>query len=312
MEVLSQCLVLERIPADAEPEPQAAAGEHVHLGGLLGRKRGLALRQDDDARHELDRPRACGDEPEQDERLVERLRGVVVPADDVVERDDVLEALVLGGRRELADRARVVADLVLREDDADVHDGHPVMCAPATTQLAECLRLRIACSSVQAWPPARLPDCRTPSKPLSMHWPARCARARGGRDAQRVQAAVRNRVAALTAAPAGQLAAADLARSLRVLDISMSEAGRLFGVSRSAVEQWLVRGVPGARLARAANLARIADILERNLKPERIAAVVREPARAYGTKSILDLVREGRDEQARAALEQAFDWSRTA
>jgi len=134
----------------------------------------------------------------------------------------------------------------------------------------------------------------------------------GGRDAQRVQAAVRNRVAALTAAPAGQLAAADLARSLRVLDISMSEAGRLFGVSRSAVEQWLVRGVPRARLARAANLARIADILERNLKPERIAAVVREPARAYGTKSILDLVREGRDEQARAALERAFDWSRTA
>ncbi len=134
----------------------------------------------------------------------------------------------------------------------------------------------------------------------------------GGRDAQRMQAAVRNRVAALTAAPAGQLAAADLARSLRVLDISMSEAGRLFGVSRSAVEQWLVRGVPRARLARAANLARIADILERNLKPERIAAVVREPARAYGTKSILDLVREGRDEQARAALEQAFDWSRTA
>jgi hypothetical protein len=134
----------------------------------------------------------------------------------------------------------------------------------------------------------------------------------GGRDAQRLQAAVRNRVAALTAAPAGQLAAADLARSLRVLDISMSEAGRLFGVSRSAVEQWLVRGVPRARLARAANLARIADIFERNLKPERIAAVVREPARAYGTKSILDLVREGRDEQARAALEQAFDWSRTA
>ena len=134
----------------------------------------------------------------------------------------------------------------------------------------------------------------------------------GGRDAQRVQAAVRNRVAALTAAPAGQLAAADLARSLRVLDISMSEAGRLFGVSRSAVEQWLVRGVPRARLARAANLARIADILERNLKPERIAAVVREPARAYGTKSILDLVREGRDEEARAALERAFDWSRTA
>lgn len=136
--------------------------------------------------------------------------------------------------------------------------------------------------------------------------------AAAGRDAQDVHAAVRKRVAALTAAPAGQLAAADLARALRVLDISLSEAGRLFGVSRSAVEQWLQRGVPPARLARAANLARIADILERNLKPERIAAVVREPAEAYGGKSLLDLVRDGRDDEARALLEQAFDWSRTA
>ena len=45
------------------------------------------------------------------------------------------------------------------------------------------------------------------------------ASAASGSDSQRVQAAVRNRVAALTAAPAGQLAAADLARALRVLDI---------------------------------------------------------------------------------------------
>ena len=138
------------------------------------------------------------------------------------------------------------------------------------------------------------------------------ASASSGREAQRVQATVRKRVAALTSAPAGQLAAADLARALRVLDVSTSEAGRLFGVSRSAVEQWLQRGVPAARLSRAANLARIADILERNLKPERIAAVVREPAAAYGGESILALVREGRDDEARALLEQAFDWSRTA
>jgi DNA-binding transcriptional ArsR family regulator len=138
------------------------------------------------------------------------------------------------------------------------------------------------------------------------------ASAATGRDAQRVQAAVRTRVAALTAAPAGQLAAADLARALRVLDVSVSEAGRLFGVSRSAVEQWLERGVPAARLSRAANLARMADILERNVKPERIAAVVREPAPAYGGRSLLALVGDGRDEEARALLEQAFDWSRTA
>ncbi len=80
-------------------EPQAAAGEHVDLGRLLRRERGLALREDDDARHELDLPRARREEAEEHERLVERLGGVVVLADDVVERDDVGEAGVLGRLR---------------------------------------------------------------------------------------------------------------------------------------------------------------------------------------------------------------------
>jgi len=117
--------------------------------------------------------------------------------------------------------------------------------------------------------------------------------------------------AALTAAPAGQLAAADLARALRVLDISLSEAGR--PVRRSRFRGRAVVGArrPAARLARAANLARIADILERNLKPARNPRGVREPAAAYAGASILELVRDGRDEEARALLEQAFDWSRT-
>ena len=75
---------------------------------------------------ELDRARARGEEAEEHERLVERLRGVVVLADDVVERDHVLESLVLGGLGELADRPGVVADLVLRKDDADLHAGHRV------------------------------------------------------------------------------------------------------------------------------------------------------------------------------------------
>ena len=38
VEVLAQRLVLERVPADAEPEPQPAAGEHVDLRRLLGRR----------------------------------------------------------------------------------------------------------------------------------------------------------------------------------------------------------------------------------------------------------------------------------
>ena len=146
-----------------------------------------------------------------------------------------------------------------------------------------------------------------PSRPRSTHSPARCARApRAAASAQRVQAAVRKRVAALTSAPAGQLAAADLARALRVLDISLSEAGRLFGVSRSAVEQWLARGIPG----RPSRARRESRAHRRHPRAQPQAGAHRgSRARAGGAptaaKSILDLVRAGRDDEARAAC-----WSR--
>ena len=55
VEVLAERLELDGVPADADAEPQAAAGEHVDLRRLLGDERGLALRQDDDAGRELDR-----------------------------------------------------------------------------------------------------------------------------------------------------------------------------------------------------------------------------------------------------------------
>ncbi len=48
-------VVLDLVPADADAEPQAAAGEDVDLGGLLGDEGGLALREHEDAGDELER-----------------------------------------------------------------------------------------------------------------------------------------------------------------------------------------------------------------------------------------------------------------
>src|SRR5205085_1930233 len=45
-ERLAEGLVLDGVPADADPEPQPAAAEQVDLGGLLGHQHGLPLRQD--------------------------------------------------------------------------------------------------------------------------------------------------------------------------------------------------------------------------------------------------------------------------
>ena len=49
-EVLTQRLVLDRVPAQSDAEPEATLGEQVHLGRLLGHQGGLPLRQDDPRR----------------------------------------------------------------------------------------------------------------------------------------------------------------------------------------------------------------------------------------------------------------------
>ena len=75
-EVGAERLVLDRVPTEADAEPEPAVGEQIDLGGLLGDERRLALRQDDDARDELER-RDRGEVAEQHERLVERRIDVV-------------------------------------------------------------------------------------------------------------------------------------------------------------------------------------------------------------------------------------------
>ena len=45
------------------------------------------------------------------------------------------------------------------------------------------------------------------------------------------------------------------------LELSETELGRLFGVSRQAVGQWRERGVPSNRMAKLATVAAICDLL---------------------------------------------------
>jgi len=109
---------------------------------------------------------------------------------------------------------------------------------------------------------------------------AACER-RERRDAQRVQAAVRNRVAALTAAPAGQLGGRRPGRVPCACSTSRSARRAPVGVSRSAVEQWLERGVP-LRGSRAPPISpHRPTSWSGNLKPRANPRVVREPAAAY-------------------------------
>lgn len=101
-----------------------------------------------------------------------------------------------------------------------------------------------------------------------------------------------------------QLAGRELRRILRVWDLSQSEAGRLFGVSRQAVSKWLNHGIPADRAEQVADLSAATDLLVHYLKRERIPAVVRREAAALGGRSLVDLLAAG---QTRRLLEACRD-----
>jgi DNA-binding XRE family transcriptional regulator len=103
-----------------------------------------------------------------------------------------------------------------------------------------------------------------------------------------------------------------LDRIASVLGVSRTELARLFGVRRQAIEQWESRGVPGERQEKLATLNAIVDLLTAKLKPDRIPAVVRRPAGAYGDRSILEAITAGSEVLVLGELRNAFDWAAAA
>jgi hypothetical protein len=103
----------------------------------------------------------------------------------------------------------------------------------------------------------------------------------------------------------------ELARLIAGWQLSISDVARLFGVTRQAVQQWLGDGVPAARQPKLLQILRVGDLLERNLEPPRIPAVVRSAAGAYGGRSMLEMIAEDRHDDLLEAVERSFDWAST-
>jgi hypothetical protein len=103
-----------------------------------------------------------------------------------------------------------------------------------------------------------------------------------------------------------------LERLMAAWRLSTTDVARLFGVRRQAVQQWLDEGVPPAREPKLTTILRVADLLERNLMAERIPAVVRSPAPAYGGSTLLDLIGDDRHEALLETTAESFDWSLSA
>jgi DNA-binding XRE family transcriptional regulator len=103
-----------------------------------------------------------------------------------------------------------------------------------------------------------------------------------------------------------------LERIQRLLNLNRTEMAALFGVSRQAVEKWESQGVPADRTEKLSTIAAIVDLLEAQLKPDRIPGVARRSASGYGDRSILEAIAAGDDDMVLAELRNAFDWAATA
>lgn len=95
------------------------------------------------------------------------------------------------------------------------------------------------------------------------------------------------------------------------LALSKTELGRLFGVSRQAIDGWRRHGVPSARQAKAATVAATVDLLTHRLKIERLPGIARRRARAYGGLTMLEMIERNRHEELLELTRRSFDWAST-
>jgi len=109
-----------------------------------------------------------------------------------------------------------------------------------------------------------------------------------------------------------QLNASPLQRTVRLWDISATQMGAMFDISRQAASKWLSEGAPASRRDQVALLGQSTDLLDQWVKRERIPAVVRRPVDALGGRTRLDVALAGEFETLRDELYDTFDLTRIA
>lgn len=109
-----------------------------------------------------------------------------------------------------------------------------------------------------------------------------------------------------------QLNASPLQRTVRLWDISATQLGDMFGISRQAASKWLAEGPPAARRDQVAVLGQATDLLDQWVKRERIPAVVRRRVDALGGRTRLEVALAGEFEVLRDEVADTFDLTRIA
>ena len=132
MKVLSEGLVLDVVPTNANAKAQPTARQKIDIGCLAGDKCRLALRKNQDPGGETDSLGDAGQIGEHHKRVVERVvLGVgacqlrrstgVNRAQHVVVGEEVVKAQILDRSSEFPNGGGIASKLDLREHDTNLH-----------------------------------------------------------------------------------------------------------------------------------------------------------------------------------------------
>ena len=98
-----------------------------------------------------------------------------------------------------------------------------------------------------------------------------------------------------------------------IFHLTNTELAALFGLKRQSLEHWMKEDkTPSSRLPDVYAVRKTAKLLEANLKPGRVPAIVRRPTEWFSNISILDAIGEARYEEVLARVKSSFDWGRVA
>ena len=103
-----------------------------------------------------------------------------------------------------------------------------------------------------------------------------------------------------------------LRRAMATLDLSSRNMAGLMGVTRQAVDKWLLGGPPVERMGKIGAIAGIADLLRHRLRPGMPPVVARRPAEAYGDRSMLEVIADDEHEWLLRSVRDSFDFARVA
>lgn len=102
--------------------------------------------------------------------------------------------------------------------------------------------------------------------------------------------------------------ARSLAQIAAVFGLNKAETGRLFGITRQAVDEWYGKGVPMGRIADVGRTADLANALNRQFKPERIPQIVRSPLPGLDNQTVLSTIRTRGTVPVFEMLDRAFSY----